>query len=176
MTYNDLWSSETGHCCSPKSRFLFSHSRPPLQEASFIKLLMAKQRRHVSRIGDGGNWTHAVQVRMWLDPVFALTTRLRGQSKLESFKLNHIVRSCLVPFMMKSYGLFTKMYSEILIMTPLLSKVAPIGRISFNALDVEPFDRGHPCFTLLFSNLHLPVSLVFGDILTCPDQVCGILC
>ncbi len=29
MAYNDLWSSETGHCCSPKSRFLFSHSSIP---------------------------------------------------------------------------------------------------------------------------------------------------
>jgi hypothetical protein len=43
---------------------------------------MAEQRRHVSYVGDDGNWTYAVQVRMWLDPAFAFTTRLRGQCTL----------------------------------------------------------------------------------------------
>ncbi len=50
------------------------------RQASFVKPLMAEQRRHVSCVGDGGNWTHAVKVRMWLDPDFALTTQLRGLS------------------------------------------------------------------------------------------------
>ncbi len=41
------------------------------RQASFIKPLMAEQRRHVSCVGDGRNWTHAVRVK-WLNPSFAL--------------------------------------------------------------------------------------------------------
>ncbi len=48
------------------------------RQASFIKPLMAEQRRHISCVGDGGNRTHAVQVKE-LDLAFALTTQLRGQ-------------------------------------------------------------------------------------------------
>ncbi len=40
------------------------------RQASFVKPLMAEQRRHVSCVGDGWNRTHAVQVK-GLDPAFA---------------------------------------------------------------------------------------------------------
>ncbi len=53
------------------------------RQASSIKPLMAEQRRHVLCVGDGGNWTHSVQVKR-LDPAFALTTWPRG---LLNFKL-----------------------------------------------------------------------------------------
>ncbi len=51
------------------------------RQACFIKQLIAEQRRHVSCVGDGGNWTHAVQVRIWLDTAFAFnhSARLRGR-------------------------------------------------------------------------------------------------
>ena len=51
------------------------------RQTSFIIQLTAEQRRHVSCFGDGGNWTHAARVTMWLDPAFALTTRRRGRWK-----------------------------------------------------------------------------------------------
>ncbi len=54
------------------------------RHASFIKPLMAEQRRHVLCVGVGGNWTHSDQVRMWLDPAFALTARLRGWSAVST--------------------------------------------------------------------------------------------
>ena len=38
-------------------------------QANFIKLLMSEQQMHVSYVGDGRNWTHAVRVK-WLDPTF----------------------------------------------------------------------------------------------------------
>ena len=49
-----------------------------IRQASFIKPLMTEQRRHVSCVGDGGNWTHAIQVRMWLDPAFAFNHSAKG--------------------------------------------------------------------------------------------------
>ncbi len=51
------------------------------------------QRRHISCVGDGRNWTHAVQFRMWLDPSFALTTRLRGQTTLTAIAFIFILSS-----------------------------------------------------------------------------------
>ncbi len=43
--------------------------------ASFIELLME---RHVLCVGYGGNGTHTVQVRLYLDPVFALANYAEG--------------------------------------------------------------------------------------------------
>ena len=48
------------------------------KQASFIKLLMAEQWRHISCVGDGWNWTHTVQVRMWLDTTFAFNHLAKG--------------------------------------------------------------------------------------------------
>ncbi len=59
----------------------FSTIKSLCRQASFVKPLMAEQIRHKSCVGNGGNWIHAVQVRMWLDTTFTLTTRLRGAVK-----------------------------------------------------------------------------------------------
>ncbi len=50
------------------------------RQASFIKLLMAEQQRHVSSscVGDGWNWTHTVLFRVWLNPAFALANYAKG--------------------------------------------------------------------------------------------------
>ena len=44
------------------------------REASLIKPLMEEQWRHVSCRG----WTHAILVRVWLDPAFALANYAKG--------------------------------------------------------------------------------------------------
>ncbi len=48
------------------------------RQASFMKPLRAKQKRHVSWVEDGRTWTHTVQVRMWLGTAFGLANHAKG--------------------------------------------------------------------------------------------------